>query len=157
MTQKRQSNFIEFLATKKFKGFTLLELVVVMVVVGILAAVGVPAVLNIRKNAKANATQKELSELKRAIVGDPDFRGYVSDFGGALPADFELAHLTDSSSKVYNPFTQTGWRGPYFSEDVLEDPWGNKYQLGASKTKLVSYGPDGVAGGGDDIEVDIDA
>jgi len=52
-------------------GFTLIELVMIIVVLGILAAVAVPKFSDMANSSKINATKQELSTLKQAIVGNP--------------------------------------------------------------------------------------
>ncbi|MFH2055739.1 MAG: prepilin-type N-terminal cleavage/methylation domain-containing protein, partial [bacterium] len=70
-------------------GFTLVELVVIIVVLGILAAVGIPKVGSLIGSSKESQTKAELVELKRAIVGNPQAtaagsytdRGFLGDCG----------------------------------------------------------------------------
>ena len=59
-------------------GFSLIELAVVLVIVAVLAAVAIPSVGNLITTSRINASQREMMELVRAIVGEPEagFLGY---------------------------------------------------------------------------------
>ncbi|MDD4051709.1 MAG: prepilin-type N-terminal cleavage/methylation domain-containing protein [candidate division Zixibacteria bacterium] len=111
-------------------GFTLIELVMVIVIVGILAGVATVQLSRTTESARHEATQVELDALAAAIVGDPtltadgarsDF-GYVGDVGAMPPTLDALAS---------NPGFAT-WRGPYIkgdfaAGDFLKDGWNVAY------------------------------
>ncbi len=118
-------------------GFTLVELVIIIVVLGILSAVVVPMFGNMINASKISATRGELDSLKRAIIGNPRLiaggelvdRGYQGDVGLA-PA--QLADLVTKPGSVaaYNKITRLGWNGPYIENDngdYLKDSWGTDY------------------------------
>ncbi len=118
-------------------GFSLVELVIIIVVLGILASVAVPMFSNMISSSKISATKSELESLKRAIVGNPRVvaggelidRGYQGDVGTA-PA--QLADLVTKPASIvaYNRITRIGWNGPYIDNnngDYLKDAWGNNY------------------------------
>ena len=118
-------------------GFSLVELVIIIVVLGILASVAVPMFGNMINSSKISATKSELESLKRAIVGNPRVvaggelvdRGYQGDVGTA-PA--QLADLVTKPVAVasYNRITRIGWNGPYIENsngDYLKNAWGNNY------------------------------
>ncbi|HWR82645.1 MAG TPA: prepilin-type N-terminal cleavage/methylation domain-containing protein, partial [Candidatus Deferrimicrobium sp.] len=101
-------------------GFTLVELVIIIVTLGILAAVAIPRFANFGEASKVSATRQEMMELKRAIVGNPQVvsgsqyveRGFEGDVG------FVPSQLADLSAKPdsiagYNKLTRLGWNGPY--------------------------------------------
>ena len=149
------------------KGFTLIELVIVLVVVGLSSAVAIPAGTNLANTARRSSTQKELKELQVAIMGDPDtgllgFRDHI----GALPNS--LDELYDNSGggayPAFDNFTQRGWNGPYIQNndgdndgtpDVLQDGWGNSYVYNSGTGTITSWGADQAAGGGDDIVANV--
>lgn len=145
---------------KDAKGFTLIEMVVVLIITAVLAGVIVPLGFRHLEVKREDATKEEMVELHRAIVGYPklgNFR-YVGDMG-ALPSSLDDL-VTNPGSTAYG--TQTngvlmGWNGPYInmgedSDDYKTDAWGTAYDYGVVGTgQIRSYGPDKTAGGVDDI------
>lgn len=115
------------------RGFTLIELVIVIVVLGVLSAVAVKKMQPSIDTARYEQTKKELDELAFAIVGNPglyangaraDF-GYVGDVG-SLPPNLDAL--------VTNPGGYATWDGPYMSSnfgatDFKTDGWGTAYIL----------------------------
>jgi len=113
-------------------GFTLFELVVVIIIVGVLSTIGMRSLNRTVENRKYLATKQEMEVLKKAIVGDPEIKeggmrvdyGYVGDTG-QMPSALE--------DLVTNP-SVTGWDGPYINVDLSENPddykndaWGDAY------------------------------
>jgi prepilin-type N-terminal cleavage/methylation domain-containing protein len=133
-------------------GFTLIELVIVIVILGVLASVGIPVIGGMIDSSKENATKRELLLLKTAIVGQTgaaELRGYENDVG-LLPPD--LTGLVSKPAGVSNwdRFTQTGWNGPYIESDnneYLVDAWGVNYIYDAGARTIRS------AGGSDTLTV----
>jgi general secretion pathway protein G len=140
-------------------GFTLIEMVVVLAVIGILAASVTPAMVQRVLDARIAATAAEAQALHEAIVGDgSDTRfGFVGDIG-RMPNSF--AELVQRGSlPAYGTSTTRsvgmGWRGPYVNigatpADYAVDAFGRPY-TGASSGQVRSAGPDGAANTGDDI------
>ncbi len=131
-------------------GFTLIELVMILVVLGLLAAAAIPGVGLMIESSKKAATLQEMQEIKRAIVGVPTVTsggklvnaGYEGDVG-SLPPD--LLGLTSKPVGVsdYNRFTRRGWNGPYIDSDNLDyltDAWGSSYQYDSGARTITSVG-----------------
>ncbi|HEX2898014.1 MAG TPA: carboxypeptidase-like regulatory domain-containing protein [candidate division Zixibacteria bacterium] len=113
-------------------GFTLIELVMVIVIVGIITSV---AVINMTKSidtTKAEATKAELDELGFAIVGNSSLmsNGARTDFGyvgdvGSLPPNLDAL--------AQNPGSYSTWKGPYVdrsnntTDEYKKDGWGVDY------------------------------
>lgn len=144
------------------KGFTLIELVMAIVILGILAAVAVPRVGSIIDNSRINTTKSNMGTLKQALLGDPDARthgvatdkGYIGDVGYA-PIQLQDLVVKPAADPAWNRFLGTGWNGPYIIDDgtgnYLKDAWGNALVYDRVGKKIISSGPDGVQGTGDDI------
>lgn len=170
---------------KGYKGFTLIEVIVIMAVIAILAAMAIPAALRIFQATAENTTRDEMENIKKAMIGDPQklqssFRSdfsYLGDIGclpsttvggldrlltqGGLPSWFFSDATTDPAN---NKQAGAGWKGPYITgtpgEDFKKDQWGNDYVYTAAgacplTAQLTSNGPDGQAGTGDDITITI--
>jgi general secretion pathway protein G len=139
-------------------GFTLLELVVVIAVVGILAAALTPAVIQQVVDARIEETREELAALHAGMVGNPG----QSDFGfvghvGRLPSSLQEL-VTPGAIPGYTTGTARaigmGWRGPYVNigaspTDFLLDGFGRPYVLADGRVR--SAGPDGLANTADDL------
>ena len=121
-------------------GVSLLEIMVVLVIIGMVAAVAAPQLLSYLDRAKIDTAKVELRSL-RSIM---DL--YRLDVGRYPTADEGLAALTSA------PPGLESWRGPYLDDTgALIDPWDNPYAYEVSSdgrsAKIVSFGADGAAGG----------
>jgi prepilin-type N-terminal cleavage/methylation domain-containing protein len=118
-------------------GFTLIEIVMVIIVLGIVAAIAIPRMGSLNENARINATKSELLMLKRAIIGSPAVtaggrfidRGFEGDIGHSPASLAELGAKPDSLPP-YDRFTRYGWNGPYIDAaggEFLKDAWACDY------------------------------
>jgi general secretion pathway protein G len=140
-------------------GFTLLELVLVITVIGILVAAISPAVVQRIVEGRVEDTRSEAQALYEGMAGKTAENrfGFVGDIG-RLPASFqELVQAGGLPVYTTNTFRSVGmgWRGPYMnagtnSTDYLTDAFGRPY-TGAASGQVRSAGPDGVSGNADDI------
>ncbi len=117
-------------------GFTLVELLVVVAILGLLAAIATPMVLRHLADAKVDTAQVQISNLNTAL------EMYKLDSGRYPTSDEGLAAL------VTQPPDAQKWRGPYISGDGnLIDPWGHPYVYRSPGEKkefeLSTLGPSG--------------
>ena len=128
-------------------GFTLVELMLVVIIISILVAMVVPRLMGRSDQAREAAAKADIdANLASAL----DM--YEIDTGHYPKSDEGLQAL---SSKPTDPKVAARWKGPYVKKRPM-DPWGNAYVYqypGAHGDgyDLYSYGKDGSEGGGDDI------
>jgi general secretion pathway protein G len=130
-------------------GFTLIEIMVVVVIIGLLAAVIVPTVVSKVDEAKVNKAKADIQSLETALTM------YRLDNSKYPTSDQGLTALTTQPT---DPSIKHGRPGGYLTR-VSKDPWGNDYQyvIPGSHGKeydLFSLGADG-APGGEGIDADI--
>ena len=148
---------------KKDAGFTLIEIVIVIVILGLLSTFAVPRIKSMVEDARLNSTKDEMMKIKMGIVGDASavsggiltYRGYLGDVG-AIPTSIQdlITKPVGVSDwdRTANNGQGAGWNGPYIQSDDFDDAWENPYVL-YPDSSIVSYGPNGVydGGSGDDI------
>lgn len=126
-------------------GFTLVELLVVLAILGMLAALVGPQVLNQLGGAKTKAASIQIRDFEQAL------ELYKLDVGRFPRSEEGLDAL------VRAPSGAKGWNGPYLKKDAVpEDPWGNayEYRVSGSKIEITSLGADGRSGGsGEDADI----
>jgi general secretion pathway protein G len=121
-------------ARKAKEGFTLIEILVVVAIIGMLGAVAVPAYMNYLADARITTTRSLIKSIEEAC------RMYSIKHGGKYPK--QLSELQEGDDD--NP--------PLLDGDIT-DPWGNeiKYEPKSKVIYLTSFGPDGEEGTEDDI------
>ena len=132
-------------------GFTLIEILVVIAVISVLAALVAPNVFRHVGTAKDAAAKSQIEMLGAALDA------YRLDNGRYPTTAQGLAALWQEP--VLDP-RPTNWRGPYLRKAVPNDPWGNPYvylspgEVNPRSYDLVSLGADGAVGGeGDDADI----
>jgi general secretion pathway protein G len=133
---------------RRAAGFTLIELMVVLVIIGVLAALIVPNVLDRTDDARATAARTDINVLMQAL------KIYKLDNQRFPTADQGLAALVNRPTTPPEPMN---WRRPYV-EKLPNDPWGRPYIFLNPGVKgevdVMSYGADGQSGGeGKDADI----
>ncbi|NBB92996.1 MAG: type II secretion system major pseudopilin GspG [Gammaproteobacteria bacterium] len=117
-------------------GFSLIELLVVLIILGLIAGLVVPNIMQRGEDAKVRAAEAEVQRLSMAV---DEF--YLDN--GRPPN--ELRQL------IEKPGNASNWNGPYVNDSNLNDPWDNAYQYrypGEHRSfDIWSHGADGSPGG----------
>jgi general secretion pathway protein G len=127
------------------KGFTLIEMLLVLVILGTLAAIVIPKFAGRSEQARITATETQISNFETALDA------FEVDNGFYPKGNEGLNELMDKTDEAKN------WRGPYLKHGIPLDPWGNAYiyECPGSNNEtgydIMSMGPDGSKGTDDDI------
>lgn len=121
------------------RGFTLLELLVVMVIIGLLAGIVAPQYFAQIGKSNAKVARAQIESFGQALDQ------YRLDVGQYPSSEQGLLALRNA------PQQAARWQGPYLKRDVPEDPWGRAYVYKRpgqhGEYDLVSLGADGQPGG----------
>lgn len=138
------------ISVRHSRGFTLLELLVVVLIIGLLTGIVGPRFLAQINRSEATTARAQIDALSKAVAA------YRIDMGRYPPNEQGLRALVDGAN-------DPRWRGPYMSGDVRSaippDPWGTPYQYRSPGSHgrefdIVSLGRDRAAGGsGDDADI----
>ncbi len=133
-------------ACRRIRGFTLLELLVVIVIIGLLAGYVAPRYFSQVGKSEIQVAKAQIDALDKALDQ------YRLDLRRYPTADEGLQAL------VTKPANEPNWNGPYLKKAVPNDPWGRPYIYRVPGQKgefdLISYGRDGKPGGsGEDADI----
>ena len=127
------------IARVRTHGFTLLELLVVMVIIGLLAGYVGPKYFSQVGKSEVKATKAQINALEKALDQ------YRLDTGYYPTTEQGLNAL------LAKPANEPKWQGPYLAKALPPDPWGNPYQYRQpgehGEFDLWSFGKDGQPGG----------
>src|SRR5436853_1771966 len=99
----------------RHSGFTLVEMLLVLVILAVLAAIVIPKFSGRTQQAKVTAAQSQISSIETALDAFEVDNGFYPTGGNGLNA------LVDQ------PANAPSWKGPYLKKGVPLDPWGNPY------------------------------
>jgi general secretion pathway protein G len=128
---------------RRQNAFTLIELLLVLVILTVLAAIVVPKFTGRAEQARLAAAKGDIRNMETAL------NAFEIDNGRFPSADEGLGALATQPSAL------TNWHGPYIEHGVPADPWGNAYVYkfpgthNANGFDLYSTGPDGHEGNDD--------
>jgi general secretion pathway protein G len=145
MKTKIRSSTTPRAARRVQRAFTLVELLLVLVILGTLAAIVLPKFTGTTQRSRITATQTQISTFKTAL------NAFEVDMGYYPKSLLELIQQPRGTGAQ-------NWHGPYLDSDVIpKDPWGNEYvyvcpgKHNPSSYDVSSAGPDGQMGTDDDI------
>lgn len=139
-TMNKPNSAIKLAQRRLTSGFTLIELMVVLVIIGVLAALIVPSVLDRAEDARATAAKTDVNNLMQTL------KLYKLDNQRFPSAEQGLLALLQKPSTAPIP---PNWKG--YIDKLPNDPWGRPYQYLnpgiKSEVDVMSFGADGQAGG----------
>lgn len=137
--------YVKFMVNKsKYNGFTLVELLIVIVIIGLLGSLVAPQMFSKIGSSKQSTAKAQMQMFETALDT------YFLDVG-EYPKN--LNELRSSAAP--------GWDGPYIKKDIPLDPWNNPYQLSVPGPNgeayvIQSLGKDGKTGGeGEDSDLNV--
>lgn len=134
---------------RKDAGFTLIEIMVVIAIIGILATLIVPKIMGRPDEARATAAKHDVGTLVQA------FKLYRLDIGRYPTTEQGVKALVEKPTS--EPVPQN-WKAGGYLDSIPKDPWGNPYQYANPGTRseidVYSFGADGKPGGtGNDADI----
>jgi general secretion pathway protein G len=138
---------------RRHRGFTLMEMLVVLAILVLLAGMVLPRVLGSSKKANIQAAKVQIRSFKGALE---QYSLHTNSFPATEQGLTALVQKPAESGSEETT-TTSGWDGPYL-EEIPKDPWGKPYQYEYPPTRgkgeypdIWSYGPDGQDNTEDDV------
>ena len=133
------NRFIRRQASRAARGFTLIEMLVVIAIIALLAGLVGPAVMDRLGGAKSKTAAIQIADLDKALeIFKLDVGRYPSNAEGL-------------QALVAKPASAGGWNGPYLKGGLPADPWGNAYRYAnpgpGGGIEILSLGADNAPGG----------
>lgn len=136
--RRRQKGKFRYSAAGGVHGFTLVELLLVLMILALIGGLVLPRIIGKAEGAKVKAAALQVDRLTMAV------ESYYLDTG-STPDNLDLL--------VSEPGNVKGWNGPYVRASLLKDPWGREYEYRYpgehGDFDLSSLGADGQPGGED--------
>jgi general secretion pathway protein G len=138
-------------STRRIRGFTLIELIVVVFIIGLLAALVVPRMIHRTDEAKVTAARIQIRNFETAL------RSFRADNGFYPSTEQGLHALVEppDTGRIPEHYRRGGYTG---KREVPLDPWGNEFVYMSPATagdyEIICYGADGLPGG-KGIDADI--
>jgi general secretion pathway protein G len=129
-------------------GFTLLELMLVVTIIGLLAAIVTPALISRSREAKEQTAKAQIANFETAL----DLYKMDNDNYPSTEQGLQALRQQPSGDPAAN-----NWKGPYLKKAVPADPWGGEYvyqspgKVNTDEYDITSAGPDAKAGTEDDV------
>lgn len=134
-----------FVSSRQFRGFTLVEMLLVLVILGTLASIVYPSIIGQGQKGRITAATAQIRNFRAALAA---FEIDNDRFPKGRDGLFEL---------LRRPNNARNWHGPYLEQGIPKDPWGHDYiydcpgKHNPASYDIVSMGPDGTLGTDDDI------
>ena len=127
---------------RRKRHFTLVEILVVIVIIGLLTGIGLPVYISHMKKARVSAAQAQIATFHQAVLS------FSMDMKRIPDGNIGLTELLE------NPSGSEKWKGPYLEVyEIPLDPWDNEYVYTTDNNgrfEITSYGADGQPGGAED-------